>query len=475
MNDPYEVFDLIDGIITKRGLEGFDAWMAGLDEDTHEEILDALSDPAYRLAPYQRMPSSNPKWIAWYLGKYGQLPPDEWRVWFLRMGRGAGKTHAAACAVHHLAQHVFPGGSGILVGFKYADVRDTMIFGSSGLIATAPEGFVPVFNKHDNSLTWPNGTKCIVRTSDNPEDLRGYTVNFAWADEGVKWRSPMTWDNLDRCVRELHENGTRIILTSTPKRGKEWLREIERDPATITSTATSLDNPFQDKAALEKRKREQEAGGNKASEEINGEWTEGLERLWTPSMIDAWRIPASATKLSLCHSMTKTLMSIDPSKGVGKDLTGIMIQGIKQGKVYQISDETTASSYAVWINRVVELAAQYLRPQDVVLVEENNFLGIDQTIRDKLREKGLHMRVEVVSSQKDKWTRATMAFSHCLSDKVRFYGNHGDLEQQLCDWDPEQKDSPDRGDAFAQGVKHLLEKHGSGLASPVITLEGFSL
>lgn len=473
MNDPYELFDLINEVTDELGLDGFDLWFAELDDETKAAVTAALADPAFTLEAYQRIPGLNAAWRDWYEGKRANpkntwakdlTDCPEWRVWFLRMGRGAGKTRAAACAVHVLARDVFPGGSGILVGTKHADVRDTMIRGSSGLLATASPGFEPRFNQHDNTLFWPNGSSAIIRTADNPEDLRGYTVNWAWADELVKWRSAATWDNLDRCVREEHPNGTKIILTTTPKRGKEWIKAIEADSQTITTVATSLDNPHQDRSALEKRAREQAMGGLKAQEEVNGEWAKGDERLWTAEMIDGWRKTVKADLKSVCNSMDRTLLSVDPSKGIGQDETGIILFGQKGKKAVCLADFTSGSSFETWTDRVVELAKSYLRPNDTILVEQNNFHGIDSLLREKCRKQGVTVRISTETSVNSKWYRAQEAFSHCVAGDVEFYGSDFQkLEQQLCDWDPEQKDSPDRGDAFAQGVNEIMGSRGRGL------------
>jgi len=78
-----------------------------------------------------------------------QLPPARaqgggaWTVWLMLGGRGAGKTRAGAAWVTGLvgglrgiaAQRV---GRIALVGETLADVRDVMVHGPSGLVATAP-------------------------------------------------------------------------------------------------------------------------------------------------------------------------------------------------------------------------------------------------------------------------------------------------------------------------------------------------
>ena len=40
--------------------------------------------------------------------------------------------------------------------------------------------------------------------------------------------------------------------------------------------------------------------------------------------------------------------------------------------------------------------------------------------------------------------------------KVKLLRRSDKLETQLVEWEPDMKSSPDRGDAFTQGVNHLL-------------------
>jgi phage terminase large subunit-like protein len=84
-------------------------------------------------------------------GGVHQMPPDpagDWHTWLLLGGRGAGKTRAGAEWVTGLVGGVIgiaarPVGRIALVGETFADVRDVMIDGPSGLRAVAPAGERP--------------------------------------------------------------------------------------------------------------------------------------------------------------------------------------------------------------------------------------------------------------------------------------------------------------------------------------------
>ena len=68
------------------------------------------------------------------------MPPDgDWLVWLILGGRGAGKTRAGAEWVRALATaEPKPAGPIALVGETFADTREVMIEGVSGLLAIHP-------------------------------------------------------------------------------------------------------------------------------------------------------------------------------------------------------------------------------------------------------------------------------------------------------------------------------------------------
>ena len=71
-------------------------------------------------------------------------------------------------------------------------------------------------------------------------------------------------------------------------------------------------------------------------------------------------------------------------------------------------------------------------------------------------EAGFSLRVIPVTAVKSKYARAEEAFIHCQMGKVKLLRRSDKLETQLVEWEPDMKSSPDRGDAFTQGVNHLL-------------------
>jgi phage terminase large subunit-like protein len=80
------------------------------------------------------------------LSREAQRPPrdEAWRTWVLLGGRGSGKTRAGA---EWLQARADPGTRLALVGATLHDVREVMVGGESGLLAIAPEGCRPAFER----------------------------------------------------------------------------------------------------------------------------------------------------------------------------------------------------------------------------------------------------------------------------------------------------------------------------------------
>jgi hypothetical protein len=156
----------------------------------------------------------------------------------LLMGRGAGKTRAAAEWIRRQAE-TGRAGRIALVGATAADVRDTMIEGHGGLLSIAPPWARPRYEPSKRRLTWPNGAMATTFTADEPDRLRGPQNAAAWADELDAWRYPEAWDNLLLGLRI--GTSPRVVVTTTP-RPTRLVTDLVDDPTTAISRGTTYDN-----------------------------------------------------------------------------------------------------------------------------------------------------------------------------------------------------------------------------------------
>jgi phage terminase large subunit-like protein len=154
------------------------------------------------------------------------------------MGRGAGKTRAAAEWVRRLAESD-PEARLALVGATAADVRDTMVEGYSGILAVSPPWSRPSYEPSKRRLTWPNGARATTFSADEPERLRGPNHSGAWCDELAAWRYPSAFDNLLLGLRVGAR--PRLCVTTTP-RPVGLLLDLVEDPTTAVTRGTTYDN-----------------------------------------------------------------------------------------------------------------------------------------------------------------------------------------------------------------------------------------
>ena len=122
-----------------------------------------------------------------------QLPDlTPWTNWLLLGERGAGKTRAGAEWTRAMALgdwffNAGPAGKIALVAETYADAREVMVEGQSGLLAVHSADERPNWISSRRRLEWPNGAVGQVFSSEDPDALRGPQFAAAWCDEVGKW------------------------------------------------------------------------------------------------------------------------------------------------------------------------------------------------------------------------------------------------------------------------------------------------
>lgn len=451
-------------------------WLNGQDEEDRDHALALMSEPAFSLRDHQLMPRVDqpayhvdPQERIFSFEDWRRQPREEcrdkdgkpviWRKWFLRMGRGAGKTHAAGPNVHDFARYLYPGQYGMLVGPDHKHVREVMIEGPSGLIATAPPDFVPVYKPMYARVEWPNGSRAIIYTSDDPEAIRGPSLYWAWGDELAKWKDERSFKNLNRTLRNKHPAGNRMILTTSPISSQKWVRDIEDDLNTITTVASSFDNTEGlDESALADWLREVEKGGKAAREEYYAEWQDESDKLWTLSDLETLvRDPNNGTTIkAMGQQLDSRMLTVDPSGGK-RDEHGLILLGSEDAKdlkwvLGDFSMEPCKKS--LMIAEIARIYRDYMQTGDRIVVETNVHQGIVEDIQTVCPgayvepiQQNQHTGGKVARAQ-----RAQMLYE---DDKVRHLHHMPKLHQQMdrfYEVEASKNESPDRVDALVNGL-----------------------
>lgn len=385
-------------------------------------------------------------WL-WRHARADQRPPKgDWLTWFVRGGRGGGKTRTGSEWTNRITK-VAPRFA--LIAPTGPDARDIMIEGESGILATAKPDNRPVWEPSKKKLTWPNGAIGHAYSGEEPDRLRGPQHHAAWIDEPA--HIPLieeVWSNLLFGLRLGKQ--PRICATTTPI-PSPWVKNLMAEPNTISVVASTYENLAnlapQFAATILKRYE----GTRKGRQEIYGEILADVEgALWSWEMIDNNRVTLDECPTEFDRIVT----GIDPagSKGGRSDETGIIVVGAKGEHYYVLADGSGKYSPNGWADRSVGLLETY---SGDCLVAERNYGG--DMVRKTLESADKTARIKEVTSRRGKVIRADPIVALYERGLVHHVGERlGDLEDQLLGWVP-GKDSPDRLDALVHAITDLAK------------------
>lgn len=385
-------------------------------------------------------------------------PPGEWYVWLILAGRGWGKTRTGA---EYIRQRVESGvGRRIaLIGQTAADVRDVIVEGESGILATASRHCYPDYEPSKRRLTWPNGAIATTFAGDAPDQLRGPQHDTVWCDELAKWRyAQECWDNMEMGLRL--GNDPRAIVTTTP-RPIPLIVALRDDPQTVrpTTNLSTHKNRANVSARFVKRVINKYAGTRLGRQELDAEILDDTPgALWTRSGIEATRIhPRELPEL------TRIVIGVDPSAGGIDGETGIVGAG-KDAREhgYVLADKTSSGDPAEWAPAVIEAYIE-LKADKIVAEKNNGGAMVEHVIRQTTVEiggvtiRGANLPIELVWASRGKQTRAEPISILWAPKEQRghYVGALPELEDQCCTWVPGE-DSPDRMDAKVWAMTDLF-------------------
>lgn len=391
----------------------------------------------------------------WKHARADQRPPRwAWFVWLLRGGRGSGKTRSGSEfsrkmteKTHRLA----------IIGMTTGAIRETLVEGESGILATSPPGMRPDWEPSKHKLTWPNGCIGTTYSAEEPDRLRGPEHGYAWVDEPAHY--PLiedVWSNLLLGLRLGQD--PRICATSTPRTTK-WIKNLVADPSTAdvrVSTYANLENlaPTFRKVVLDRYE-----GTRLGRQELHGEILEDVEgALWSSDMIEPHRLKVAPGTLD------RVVIAIDPAGTANpkSDETGIVAVG-KLGKHgYVLADRSGKYSPHGWATAAINLHNE-LHADAIVI--ETNYGGDMATENVRNTEGGERLRIRPVHSRRGKRLRAEPIVG--LYEQGRFHhispeGQLELLENELVTWVPDEGPSPNRVDALVHGATDLM-----GVDAPV--------
>lgn len=386
----------------------------------------------------------------WEHARPDQRPPkwsENWLTLLMSGGRGSGKTRTGSEITHRVSK-VTPRIA--LIAPTGPDLRDTMVEGVSGILATSPPGRRPEWEPSKKKLTWPNG--CIGQgfSAEEPDRLRGPQFGYAWADEPAHYDLVQkVWDNMLFGLRM----GTRpkVVATSTPKPVR-WLKNLMNDPLTVTHRASTYANLANLADTFKEVILNRYEGTRLGKQELHGEVLEDVEgALWTWDMFQ-W--------IEEAPPLARIVVGVDPAGGhkAKNDETGIITVGIGVDKnLYVLADASGRYSPGGWATRA---NSEYEENAADAIVPEKNYGG--EMVKHTLESSGYRgARIIPVNSRRGKAIRAEPIVALYEKRRVIHVGRRGDLsalEDELTTWVPGEGDSPNRLDAMVHAATELAKQ-----------------
>jgi phage terminase large subunit-like protein len=360
-----------------------------------------------------------------------QLPPTgDWNIWLLLAGRGFGKTRTAAEFVRdQIENHDVK--SITFVGRTPAELRDYMIEGVSGILNIYPPDARPLYEPSKSRITWKNGARAILRSSESPDSCRGAASDLIWCDEIAAYKHPqLIWDNLMFGLRE--GKNPRVVCTTTP-RPIQFLKDLIARKDCVTVTGSTYENKDNLAKVFIEQIIEPYAKTRIGRQEIFAEILEDIEgALWKFKLIDDLRVKTHP-------ELKRVVIGVDPAGSANKkaDETGIIVVGIGIDEhMYVLKDSSFHGTPEQWAAEVVRLFDLHKADK---IIAESNFGG------------------DMVKSSKSKFIRAEPISSIYEQMKAHHVGLFQELENEMCTYTGDTKEkSPNRLDALVFAANEVM-------------------
>ena len=200
--------------------------------------LAALTAEQRRCSPRRRWLANSVTRIRLALGMIRSHLEGLRRSWVILSGRGWGKTRTLTGACH-IAVRAGISQFGIIAPTA-ADIRDVIVEGPAGLLATASDAARPVYEPSKRRVTWPTVLSGCCSAGRILESLRGPEHELVAIDElAAIPAAPAILDQVRLSLRL----GTRprFLIATTP-RPHPWLKRMVADSDVTITTGTSMDN-----------------------------------------------------------------------------------------------------------------------------------------------------------------------------------------------------------------------------------------
>lgn len=365
----------------------------------------------------------------------------------LMAGRGYGKTRAGAEAIRELV--VDRGIKALLfIATNPRDARDLMIEGPSGILNIGPRSQRPIYEPSNLRVVWPQyGAMAHVRSSWDPEGIRGVEADIAWLDELAKWKYQD--DTLEQIDFALRQGLAFRIITTTPKPQKA-IRELVADEHTQVTHGTTFDNIANLSPRFIERIVRRYEGTTIGQQELMAIILEEIAgALWRQAQLDLDRIMSYAD----IPDFDRVVVGVDPPGSATGAEAGIVTAARAGEHGYCLDDRSLHGSPAEWAMAAVN---SYRGWEADCIVAERNFGG--DMVRHTIATVAPNVPVKLVTASRGKRQRAEPIATKSERHQIHHVGTFHDLETELTSWIPGEpkQPSPNRLDGYVWAMSELF-------------------
>ena len=399
----------------------------------------------------QRIAAARIRW-SHQQARPNQLAPDgDWTTWLVLAGRGFGKSRLGA---EWLAWELVrePNLRGAIIAPTFSDARDTCAEGESGIISVFRRyGMLDKWNRSLGEIRLTNGSQVKLFSGEEPDRLRGPQHHYIWLDEIAAFDyGQEVWDMMTMGLR-LGDH-PKAVATSTPKPVPIVKNLLKRQDGSVAVTrGATFDNRENLAPTFLAELLARYEGTRLGRQEIYGELLEDVEgALWTLGLIENNRV-------TVAPPLVRTVVAVDPAVTDTGDETGIIVAGRDtQQHGYILADYTMRGTPDQWAKQVIEAYDTHMA--DAVVVEINQG---GQMVAQVLRTIRPSLPIIEVRASKGKQTRAEPISALYEQNKIHHVGIFVELETQMTEWTPDNKQSPDRMDAMVWAFTELIQHSGA--------------
>lgn len=395
-----------------------------------EKLLASLTPEQQQALKYEWAANARPEQLA---------PSGHWLYWLLLAGRGFGKTRSVAEWARSKAK-ALPGSHGAIISPTAADARDVMV---KALLACSPDVEGCLYEPSKRRIVWRNGTTATVYSAEEPDRLRGPQHQWAVADELAAWQyADEVWDMLLFTMRQ--GDSPQVAISTTP-RPIPIIRRLLKDPGTVVTRGSTFDNAKNLSAVFIDAIKSRYEGTRLGRQELYAEVLEDVPgALWARGNI----------KYGKVEDYARIVVAVDPAvtSGEKSDETGIIVAALgHDGYGYVLEDLSCRKSPNEWASDVI---AAYDRWQADRIIAETNQGG--DMVEHTIRTLKPYSSFRGVHAKKGKRTRAEPVAALYEQHRVFHAQMFAVLEDQMCSFVPDAKDSPDRVDALVYALTDLM-------------------